>query len=78
MKQTARQNRLRNQHFRDTATYTDPLSLPKLKELLALWKERYRTHDYPDDTCRNMIRMYERRIGRLEANTVAGADPKTL
>jgi hypothetical protein len=70
MKRTNRHDQLRRRSIRDNATYVDPLSLPKLKELLALWKERYRTHEYPDDTCLQMIRIYETRIRRLEANHV--------
>ena len=70
MKATNRQDQLRRRKMRDAGEYTDPLSSPKLKELLALWTERRNTHEFPEDTCLQMIHLYETRIRRLEANTV--------
>lgn len=65
-----RLSKLQRRIMRDAGEYTDPLSLPKLEELLALWTERRKTHEYPDDTCLQMIHLYETRIRRLEANHI--------
>lgn len=54
--------------MRDAGIAKDVLPIEKLKELLDLWKHRNETGEYASDTCKNMIRMYELRIRRLEGN----------
>ena len=75
---TRRQDQIQRRMIRDTGCprALDVLPPEKLQSLLALWKHRLATGEYPADTCQRMISMYDLRIYRQGVNGVATADSK--
>jgi hypothetical protein len=55
----------------------DVLPTEKLNELLALWRARLKSGEYPPDTCQRMVSMYEIRLHRLGVNCDAPATSAT-
>lgn len=51
--------------IRDSGCKEDVLPLSRLRELRVLWQTRLDNNEYPEDTCKNMIRLYDIRIMRL-------------